>query len=238
MRPWVRAALVACVALASGACADTSFHVEHAKGFASPEAAPIAVFGVYRDGRLAPEAWDILRPHIAPLFSGSACDPGYPDILTPSGTPVLQAVDDFSRDNGVTDELLARLGSVSKSDLILLVVMTGRPTTHGETSTSNEPTPQSAAFRGGGRRGMNPSPGAARTTTSDARTFELVGLVFSKKAHQTVLAVRLNYGGTSIDEALDAFVTKLAGELPRATCAGWSGDLHLEVGDVRRIGTE
>jgi hypothetical protein len=222
-------------ALTVAACGDDSVHVERAPGFPRTGGASVSVLGVFRDGRLAPEAWDTLRSHLAPLFGVQPCDPGYPDMLTTSGTPVLQAVDDFTRANGVTDELIDRLAPMAKGDLVLLVTMTGRPSAHAPSEAASAAPPP--PMRGGGRRGA-PGMAPARRTTAETATFEMVGVVFSVKAHRSVGAIRLSYSGTSLEEAVDHFMTRLGAELPGAVCAGWTGDLHLDAADIRRLDTE
>jgi hypothetical protein len=228
--------LVLPLAIVTAACGDDSFHVQHAAEFPKGGGATLSVFGVYKDGRLAPEGWDPLRTHLTPLFGATTCEPGYPDILTPSGAPVLQAVDDYSRANGVTDELLDRLSASAKGDLVLLITETGRPGVHVDNSnapaSSGPPT-----LRAGGRRGGATQAGPKKPVP-EASTFEMVGLVFSVHAHKTVAAIRMTYAGASMDDALQAFMERLGSELPRSTCAGWKSDLHLEVGDVRRLDTE
>jgi hypothetical protein len=233
-----RAASV-CVLLAGAGCGDGSFYVERAPSFPRAAGASVSVFGVYRDGRLAPEAWDSFRSHLAPLFGTAPCEPGYPDILTSSGTATLQAVDDFARANGVTDELLARLSTLAKGQDILLITMTGRPGSKGE--TESEPAPsQTAPMRGGGRGGMRGTPSGMGTKkpAAESNAFEAVGIVFSAKEHRSVAAIRFTYTGTSLDEALQAFMTKLGEELPGATCGGWVMDGHVEASEIRRLETE
>ncbi len=216
--------LVALATLALAACGDDSVHVERAPDFPKAGGAAVSVFGVYRDGRLAPEAWDTLRPHLAPLFGAEACDPGYPEMLTTSGTPVLQAVDDFARANGVTDELIDRLAPMAKGDLVLLVTMTGRPRPH--TSSEAPSTSAPPTFRGTGHRG-SPAMAPSHRPLSETAAFEMVGVVFSVRKHRSVGAIRLAYSGASFDEAIDHFMARLGAELPGASCAGWTGTCAL-----------
>jgi len=224
--------------LAAAACGDDSFKIQYAPEFPQAAGARISVFGVFKDGRLAPEGWDPLRVHLSPLFSAPGCEPGYPDIVTPSGTPVLQAIDDYSRANGVTDELLDRLGAAAKGDLVLLVTETGRP---GAKSADKSDAPGSAgapATFGAGRRGGGAPAAPRKTVTEAANTFEVVGLVFSPHAHKSVGVVRLSYTGTSFDDAMQSFFTRLGAELPGATCEGWKGDLKLDAAEIRKLDTE
>jgi hypothetical protein len=240
-RPLSRAvsvALAVALAAATTACGDDSFHVQRAPEFPKAAGSAISVFGVYRDGRLAPEAWDSLRSHLAPLFGVSPCEPGYPDILTSSGTPTLQAVDDFTRANGVTDELLDRLAPMAKTDLMLLITLTGRPGPKTEADTPSNPAQMTApGMRGGGRRGT-PTSGTPRKAALDAVAFEADAVLFSAKAHHSVAAVRMTYTGTSLDEALQSFMTRLGAELPQAACGGWKMDIHVDASDIRRLDTE
>jgi hypothetical protein len=217
-------------------CGDGSFHVDRAAGFPRSPAATISVLGVYRDGRLAPEAWDVFRPHLTPLFGVPACEPGFPDILASSGQQVVAAVDDYSRANGVTDELMDKLAPLAKGEFILLLVVNGRPGKHSDSDSTPTPTAPTPSGRGGGRRGT-PSSGSSKTTT-EVPQFEAVGILFSTKAHRSVGAIRMNYAGASIDEALEMFTSKLGSELPQATCSGWTGGVHLDASDIRRLATE
>jgi len=229
MRRWLTLALL----FSSAACADDSFSVQRAPEFPRASGTRVSVFGVYKDGRLAPEAWDPLRAHLTPIFGTALCEPGYPDMLTPSGTPVLNAVDDFARANGVTDELLDRIGPTAKGDVILLIMETGRPSKEAEkTEPAAAPAP---TMRGAGRRGAQP---LARSRTSEASAFEMVAVLFSPHAHKSVGAIRMTYSGSSMEDAVDTFFRRVGGELPGAKCEGWTGDLHLEVSDVRRLETE
>jgi len=225
------------LAATSVACGDNSFQVQQAPEFPSAAGAHISVFGVYKDGRLAPEAWDPLRVHLAPLFGAPACEAGYPDIVTASGTPVLQAIDDYSRSNGVTDELLDRLSSAAKGDFVLLVTETGRPGVKPDTSEPSSAGAGPATLRAGGPHGGR-APAQTRKPVPDASTFEAVALLFSVHAHKTVGAIRMSYSGASFDDAMQGFFLRLGSELPGAACEGWKGDLHLDVSDIRKLDTE
>jgi hypothetical protein len=226
--------------LLSAGCGDDSFKVQRAPEFPMMPGAHVSVFGVYKDGRLAPEAWDALRVHLAPLFGAPACEPGYPDIVSSSGTPVLQAVDDYSRANGVTDELLDRLSTAAKGDLVLLVTETGRAGAK-VADTSDAPGANAgagpASLRTGGRHG-GATPAQSRKPVAEANTFEVVGLLFSTHAHKTVGVVRLTYTGASFDDAMQSFFGRLGSELPGATCEGWRPDLKLDAAEIRKLDTE
>jgi hypothetical protein len=228
-------ALAALLGLSAG-CSDDSFHVERGPEFPRGPNPTIAVFGVYRDGRLAPEAWDLFRQRMASVYGPSPCEPGYPDILAPSGTAALQAVDDYTRENGVTDELLDKLAPMTSADLLLLLTLTGRPS---KAVDSAGPSPATTAppptMRGSGRRGASAPPRGAPPQTP---TFEAVGILFSVKAHKSVEAIRMTYTGQSMDEALERFTAKLGSELSGAKCGTWKADLHIEASDVRRLATE
>jgi hypothetical protein len=232
LRRWL---MLVVLGVSSFGC-DDSFQVQHAAEFPRGGGTSISVFGVYRDGRLAPEAWDLFRSRLAPLFGTSPCEPGYPDILTPSGTPALQAVDDWSRANGVTDELLDKLSVTAKGNLVLLVTMTGRPGAKPESGQGVQgPSPVAAPMRGAaGRRGSAPPKGPA----AEAPSFEAVGILFSPKAHKSVAAIRMTYTGQSLEDALDRFMARLGAELPRSTCAGWGGELHVDASDIKRLEVE
>jgi hypothetical protein len=231
------ATLALFLSLACAACGDDSFSVQHAAEFPRAPGAHVSIFGVFKDGRLAPEAWDPLRVHLTPLFGAVACEPGYPDVVTPSGTPVLQAVDDYSRANGVTDELLDRLSVAAKGDFVLLLTETGRPGVHAEGADAPSPSSGPPSLRTGGRHG-GPGPSQTRRPVAEAPTFEAVALLFSVHAHKTVGAIRMSYSGSSFDDAMQALFARLGQELPGAVCEGWKGGLHLDVSDIKKLDTE
>ena len=233
LSPFLLAAALGGSGVLSGC--DDSMRVQRAPDFPRSGGSKVSVLGVYRDGRLAPEAWDLFRAHLSPLFGTSACEPGYPDILTVSGTPTLTAVDDFTRANGVTDELLEKLSPMAKGDLILLITMTGRPGVKPESDSSGPGLAPSTPMRAGGGSGRRGGPPPKQTLAANANAFEADGLLFSVKAHHSVAAIRMKYTGASIDEAIDRLMKAIGGELPGSTCGGWTFDLHIDASDIKRL---
>jgi hypothetical protein len=229
-------ALGVALAVASVGCGDNSFTVQRSVAFPSSGAA-LSVFGVFKDGRMSPEAWDDLRPRLTPILGAAACQTAYPEALNASGPELTQAIDDYTRANGVTEDLLDLTGPMAKGDLVLLVIMTGRP--HVAKDAPSEPSQPPPPARPGGRGGRGyQSVGPGRTPGREPDAFEVAASLFSVKTHRLVGAISLRYTGQSRDEALQSFAERLTAELPQATCAGWSADVHVEPTKVRKLESE
>jgi len=227
--------LVAAAMTVLGGCADGSFSVQRSAAFPRSGAA-LSVFGVFKDGRMSPEAWDDLRTRLNPILGATACETAYPEALNASGPELSQAVDDFTRANGVTEDLLELLGPMAKGDLVLLVIMTGRPHASKDATQDSPATPPPPA-RAGGRRGYQ-SVGPGRTPGREPEAFEVAASLYSVRAHRSVGAISLRYTGQSKEEALQSFADRLAAELPLASCAGWNADVHVEATKVRKLESE
>jgi hypothetical protein len=232
------------VALALSACSDDSFSVQRSPAFPSQGAA-LSVFGVFKDGRMSPESWDVLRPRLTPILGSAACETGYPEAVNASSPELGQAVDDYTRANGVTDDLLEQFAPMAKGDLILLVMMTGRPHTGSEPTSpgpkagaGTDPSPTSPPARAGGRRGYQGAGPARAQAAVERGAFEVAASMFSVKTHRPVGAVSMRYTGASMDDALQSFAAHLADELPKASCAGWNADVHVDPAKIRKLDSE
>jgi hypothetical protein len=230
------AALALALALTISGCGDGSFSVQRTAAF-PPSGATLSVFGVYKDGRMSPESWDTLRPRLTPILGASPCETGYPEAVNASSPELGTAIDDYTRANGVTEDLLEQLAPMAKGDLIVLVMMTGRPHTGPDTSQP-APAPTAPPARTGSRRGYQ-GVGPARSQAATERgAFEMAASLYSVKTHRSVGAVSMRYTGSSLEEALDSFATHLAEELPRASCGGWNADVHVDPAVIRKLESE
>lgn len=214
-------------ALATG-CADHQFSVQYAPEFSRAGIRTVSVFGIFRDGRMSPDAWDLLGPRLSAPFGKGVCETAYTDRLVSSEPALSSAVDDFARANGVTDELLDQFVPMAEGDAILLVTVAGRPpqTTHeGTASTRPPPTMGSVSHHGGMRQ--------VDRTTTDHNSFDLTAVLFSTRLHRSVAAVAMTYTGKSIDEAYARFATRLGTELQGTACTGWKADVHIDEQHIR-----
>ena len=228
--------LVPGLALALAGCGDEAFTVHRTPEFPR-SGASVSVLGVYRDGRMSPESWDLLRHRLTPIVGPGGCEPGYPEAVASSSPALAQAVDDYTRANGVTEDVMAELAPMARGDLILLVMMTGRPHGPADKAPSTTPT-QPAAVRPGGRRGYQGTSAPSHVPGGEPDAFEVMASIFSVRSHHTVGALNMRYSGASLDEALDAFSARLAQELPSASCAGWNPTVRVDAAKIRKLETE
>ena len=106
------------VLLAALACDPGDVHLSAtvAPDF-SPAAHSVSVLGVYKDGQMSADGWESLAPRLAATLGSGPCEPGY-NALTSSNQPLADAIDDYTRDNGPTDDLLAFIAPAATGDLI------------------------------------------------------------------------------------------------------------------------
>jgi len=213
--------------LATTACGeeDVNFAVKYAPGY-SNTGNTISIFGVFKDGRMSPEAWDELGPRFSAAFHEGPCQVAISSELRRSNLALFTAVDDAGRDEGITDVLLDRFTPAAVGNSILVITISGH-------APKAKPDPLHAATRsqmGGMGRGGSPGPSRQYAAPGDpalpktARTgdvFEVSASLFSGPRHQSVAQVAMAYKGASEEEALAKFVAKLAASFPGAACRGW-----------------
>jgi len=223
-------------ALAAAGCGDHQFSVQYAPEFSRTDVRTVSVFGVFRDGRISPEAWDQLGPRLSSPFSARVCESAYTEQLVAAEPALSSAVDDYARANGVTDDLLDQFSPMAKGDAILLVTVAGRPP-QPIASTGGGPQHQQPTMAGMGRRGGGMGGGArvepTMGPTTDRNSFEVSALLFSTRLHHTVAVVAMTYTGKSVDEAFASFAAKLNTELHGMTCTGWKPDVHVDDQRIR-----
>jgi hypothetical protein len=224
------------VAPASCAPAGSSFAVAYAPGFVK-ESRAVSVLGVFRDGRMSPEAWDELGPRVSRALRSQGCATAVSAGLRAERAAVFAAIDDAARAEGVTDELLDKLAPAAASDLVLVVTVAGHPpTVTGGTSHAAQSAPAlTGTGRGGGGRRRG-SPSGGRHAEPDTDAFELSASVFSKREHASVARVSMVYTGPSESEAVGLFAERLAASLPGVTCAAWSPELGVDAASLSRPG--
>ncbi len=231
---------IAALVLSLLSCADDNpkLSVSYAPGF-KPDGHSISVFGVFRDGRINPEAWDDLGPRISSALHKPSCDIAMSNGLRALHASVYNAVDGVARRDGVTDELLAKLEPAAAGDSILVITVAGRVSNAkdgGVGGAVSETTTTAAMQRmGGGRRGG----GAPQHHTPPPRSgnaLEITASLYSKRQHESVAMVSMTYVGSSEQEAIAKLTEKLASTFPGATCAGWNEDLGLDPAAIERLG--
>jgi hypothetical protein len=213
---------------ASCAGEDAHFDVQFAPEFKG-QGVSVSVFGVFRDGRMSVDAWDELGPKLSPSFGSGMCDVAYGKRLLESNGSVARDVDDESRENGVTDELLGRFGSRAKGEAILVLTMAGEVAGARDAGASANavapPAPPPPTRGRGGRRGRSMGgPPGGRSRGAERSSFELSASLFSVRLGRPVAVVSMTYTGVSHAEALEKFRRELEKTFPRAACAGWDWD--------------
>jgi hypothetical protein len=220
-------AAVGLLPLSLGACADAGaqFDVKYAPGF-QRGASTVSILGVFREGRMSPETWEDIGPKIAPVFARDTCSIGFDTRLLSDKPSLAESIDDYTRENGVTDDLLDQLAPGASGDNVLVITVAGRPNEIGKPDAgAGAPTgtPQ-AQQRGMGRRGGPGGMGSStpmRVMPIDRNAFEMSASLFSLREHKTVAVVTMGYAGTSGAEALQIFVRKLRESFGGAPCVGW-----------------
>jgi hypothetical protein len=239
------------LALALAACGcgsnETNFTIRFAEGY-SPARHTVSVLGVFKDGQMSGEAWDSIAQRVSPSLGAPRCEAGYVDAPSArDNTPLWAAVDDYTRSNGPTDDLLSELAPAARGDLVLILTVAGRVPEHDKTQLA--PEQAGAGMTGGsGRSGMgggmggamrNPGAGSLHSRSSPAGAkdaLDLAALLYSVPDKKSVGQVSLEYTGTSLDDALAKFTAKLREALPGASCAGWTWDGKVDVDRIRKLG--
>ena len=227
---------VAAFVASLGACGDEiQFTSRHADEVAPNDRVTVTVLGVFKDGIMSQDAWEVLGPRLSRGFHGAACaaayfpapaagaasttDAGAAPAHPTTDETLAHAIEDYARDNGVTDDLLAELAPMAEGDLIVTFTIAGHPPALIEAGTSfPRTTPAPRPMRGGmmpqRQRAAPPGP------RSNNNAYEVAASFYSRKYHRSVALLAMTYRGASEDDALTLFVNKLSAFFPNATCAG------------------
>jgi hypothetical protein len=224
--PWAIA--LACVSSCAGEEADLTTSTSPVLVAKAPHS--LSVFGVFRDGRVSTRAWDELWPKLTAILGPEPCPAAYSaDLVTDAGA-LASAIDDYTRNYGITEPLLDQLAPAAKGDLVLVFVIAGavRSKSHdGETRPRPAPGPGASRMRRTAYYGRAPRPDAA---------LEITASLFSPKEHAMVGATSLRYGGTSEDQAIAKLVSRWTEVFPKTSCASWDFEGHpVEADTVRAL---
>lgn len=242
---------VALGGLSIGCGGSTHFEVKYAPEYAPPVAA-FSVFGVYENGRLNAEAWREISATLSRSFGSSSCETAWNYQFQTANPALSAAVDEYTRDNGVSDELLQKLAPMAKGGSILsFTVYRTQGMTEPDAPKSNRPPASSARTAGMSRR-MGAAPmgglratGWARPTLadSDARNaseplFEISALLFSLKDRRSIVLVSMSHRGADLDDALGKFSARLREVIPHVPCAGWNLEASVDAGQIQALQTQ
>jgi hypothetical protein len=223
-RPRLLAALL--TATLAAACSDVgAINLKLAPGF-TPSRAPISVLGVFKDGRMSTEAWISMGPPISSALGlvGDVCEAAFAERLQQEKPDLFAFVEEDTRNNGITEEMLGKLAPQADGDLILAISVHGR-IVQAAPEREDMPPPSAGAMRPGaagqglrpGRAGHRGGPG--RSTAPSG--LELTASLYSIKAKKSVARMSMGYTGTSVEDAFRRFAAEIAGVVPGSTCRGW-----------------
>jgi hypothetical protein len=205
------------------ACSDEAqFTTRFASDFAHADHA-VSVLGVFRDGRMSSDAWDVVGPPLSAPF-GKTCETAY-GALIGTAPGLSSAIDDYVRANGPGDELLEQLAPAATGDVILVFTVAGHIAVRAAPSDSAAASPAApgAAMGGGKYRGPHQagSMGRALTPATNTAPLEVSVSLYSVATHRSVGLIGMGYDGVSLTEALQRMASRLGLALPKSRCAGW-----------------
>jgi hypothetical protein len=199
------------------ACSSAQFEVKHDPEF-NGERATVSVLGVFQAGRMNAESWNELRTPVGTLLG--RCDAAYGDDLHNAEPTLFTIVEESTRANGVTEDLLAQMAPRANGDTIMVLSLRGRIATAKVTAADAPPGAPAAtpSKRGGGPQGQHPR---THGRLAEINEFGMAATIFSVRLHRSVARLNMTYTGTDHEEAVRSFVEKLGTILPGATCRGW-----------------
>jgi hypothetical protein len=230
-----------CAACNAGCASDSVPFLRSGPEFAESKGT-ISVFGLFKDGALIPNTDTALGPKPWSFLGGGRCEAAYGAALVGARPSLAKTTDDYARNNGVTDDLLAVFGPAAEGELILTVTMAGHVAIDDAgTETLPAAQPQSSPSRGGGGGhghqgggGTMPSlPG--RSHEVDRGAIELSASFYAVGAERSVAIAETRYVGPSTEAAWKAFSAKLAAAVPKATCRGWNLNARVDANRLQRL---
>lgn len=206
---------------------SAKFAPEYARG------GTVSVFGVFKDGRMNPELWTQLGPTI--LRKGR-CEPAYSVDFVALKATLASVVDDYIRQNGVTDALLGEFAPRAKGDAILVVSMSGRASQPAGSTTTTTTTRQQ--LPGSTRRGAPTTQYEPNVGPGGQGGFEMSASLYSVRLRRSVALLTMAYEGRDVDAAIAKFGERLAEEIPISACLGWNGDVAMDEEKIKNLKEE
>src|ERR1700722_11197887 len=237
-RPFL-ASTLGLAALLSSACSDDAQLTSRFASDFSPSPHTISVLGLFKDGQMSANAGESIGPELLAPFGGT-CETAYAGLVT-TNQALSSAIDDYVRANGPGDELLEQLAPAATGDLVAIFTVAGKVAAKAapapDTGAVQRSSPMTGA--GGGRyRGARPggtTNGRGMQRAAPVATFEVAVSFYSVSQKRAVGMVALQYGGTSMDEALQRIAAKVGLTLPGAKCAGWDWKTKVDDMHIREL---
>jgi hypothetical protein len=185
---------------------------------------------------MSTRGWDVLAPYVARALGSSDCDVGY-DALISSNEALADAIDEYARADGPTDELLGQLAPAAQGDLVLVLTFAGKLPQRA-TDAGAAPPARAPSGMGGHGRGRRGGGGGARGTpkpesAKDTNLLEISASLFSVALGRSVALVGMQYAGASIEDAMARFTAKLAQAAPNMKCVGWNWNTGIDPERIR-----
>jgi hypothetical protein len=216
---------------------DVHFTTNFASDF-TPGRHTVSVLGVYKDGRMSSSGWETLAPHVAPALGASRCDVGYNTLASSNGA-LADAIDEYARADGPTDDLLTQISPAAKGDLVLVLTFAGKLPQRGPTDAGAQ-RPAAMQPAAGGRAGGRGRHGGALTggrskseRPVDTDVLDVSASLYSITQARSIALLAMQYSGASLDEAMTKFAAKLAQSFPGTLCVGWNWDVKIDPNRIR-----
>jgi hypothetical protein len=224
---------LACAASATACIPKVRWDTTSAADFV-PSGHTVSVFGVYKDGQMSSEGWDVLRPRLEPFLGGRECEIAGGSAGGDEGS-LSAAIADYAQTNGPTEDLLAQLAPAAEGDLILVLVEAGKlPPPDAKVSVVNSSAPGPSATGTKGSAGFSAfAPDKRSAAARDV--LQLSASLFSVAQGKSVALLDMQYSGDSIAEAESTFSARVGRLLPAATCKGWNWRANVDPERIRKL---
>jgi hypothetical protein len=217
-----RIALLA-VALITCACgADVT--AQRAPNYA-PRDVNLSVLGVFKNGRMDAAAWNDWASTVAAATGDGTCAAAFDDRMEKAAPALFSELDESTRQDGITDEILDRAAPSALGNAILVLEVFGTPP-RVKKADGVEPPPRqtpapspSPGRRGRGRMGGANASAPPREPPHDELDVSIG--VYSIGDRRVLASVRMHTETGASADALQTLSEKLRETLHGARCAGW-----------------
>lgn len=209
------ASLTVAVSLFSCAEGGASVSVKYAPEFV-PGPTTVSILGVYRSGRMSPEAWTAMGPALSAALGQKRCPVGFSDKLRRVNPDQYAAIDELTKSDGITDELLSEVAPQAVGETVVVINV------HGRITEAKGDQAEPAARSVSGRRSRGPGRGHAPVSSyAPSPGLAISASLYSVKLRRSVAKLQTSYGGTELEEGLARFAKEFAKVMPGSTCLGW-----------------
>jgi hypothetical protein len=192
----------------------------------SPRDVTLSVLGVFKNGRMDAAAWNDWAATIAAATGAAGCTPAFDDRMEKAAPALFSELDESTRQDGITDEILERAAPSALGDAILVIESFGRAAQtkkpdDAETAPQQAPAPPPPSM---GRRGRGRSVANTSAAPREAPRDELdvsIG-VYSIRDRQGLASVQMHTDAGASADAIQTLSEKLRETLHGARCAGWT----------------